>query len=155
MKMRYLIVWFTLLVTLNAITVQELAGNWSAYSESTSNGTVTVEKEYLHLNANNTFSIQLFVSVQKEEAFIKDLRIEGSGIWKSRDNTLVIYIQKVEVPFAKEIYLISQESLRTLANNFKHKYENEPLRIIKIKSFTSSQLVTSNETLLETVYTRQ
>jgi hypothetical protein len=155
MKMRYLIVWFTLLVTLNAITVQELAGNWSAYRESTSNGTVTVEKEYLHLNANNTFSIQLFVSVQKEEAFIKDLRIEGSGIWKSRDNTLVIYIQKVEVPFAKEIYLISQESLRTLANNFKHKYENEPLRIIKIKSFTSSQLVTSNEALLETVYTRQ
>ena len=116
---------------------------------------MTVEKEYLHLNANNTFSIQLFVSVQKEEAFIKDLRIEGSGIWKSRDNTLVIYIQKVEVPFAKEIYLISQESLRTLANNFKYKYENEPLRIIKIKSFTSTQLVTSNEALLETVYTRQ
>ena len=153
--MRYLIVWFTLLVTLNAISVQELSGNWSAYRKTTNNGAVTIEKEYLHLNANNTFSIQLFVSVQKGDAFIKDLRIEGSGIWKSRDNTFVIYIQKVDVPFAKEIYLISQESLRNLANNFKHKYESEPLRIIKIKSFTTTQLVTLNESLIETVYTRQ
>jgi hypothetical protein len=118
--------WFTLFVTLNAISVQELSGNWSAYRETNSHGTVTIEKEYLHLNANHTFNIELFVSVEKGE-----------------------------VPFAKEIYLISQESLRNLANNFKHKYENEPLRIIEIKSFTARQLVTSNEAMLETVYTRQ
>lgn len=124
--MRYFIMWFTLFVTLNAISVQELSGNWSAYRETNSHGTVTIEKEYLHLNANHTFNIELFVSVEKGE-----------------------------VPFAKEIYLISQESLRNLANNFKHKYENEPLRIIEIKSFTARQLVTSNEAMLETVYTRQ
>jgi len=153
--MKYVIFWFTLFVTLNAVSTEELSGNWSAYRETTNNGAVTIEKEYLHLNANNTFSIQLFVSVEKGEAFIKDLRIEGSGIWKTRDNSLAIYIQKVEVPFAKEIYLISQESLRNLANNFKHKYESEPLKLIHIKSFTDTQLVTSNESLIETVYTRQ
>ena len=152
---RWLMILSMSVVTLSAISTQEIIGNWSAYRQSTNNGTVTVEKEYLHLLANNTFTIQLFVSLQKGDAFIKDLRIEGSGIWKSRDNTLVIYIKKVEVPFAKEIYGISQESLRNLANNFKHKYESTPLRIIFIESYTGQKLVTSNEKLIETIYTRK
>jgi len=137
-----------------AVTPEELRGNWHASRESTSNGTLTVENEYLHLKADDTFSIQIFVNVEKGDAFIKGLRIEGSGIWKSRDDTLVIYIKKVEVPFAKEIYLISQESLRKLANNFKYKYESAPLRIIKIESFTGNQLNTSNEGLIKTSYIR-
>jgi len=142
-------------VTLSATLPHELVGNWYAYRESNTNGTMTVEKEYLQLQANNTFTIQLFVSVKKGDAFIKDLRIEGSGIWKNRENTLVIYIKAVKVPFAKEIYLISQESLRNLANNFKYKYENEPLRIVFIESFTHKQMTTSNEKSITTVYSRQ
>jgi len=153
--MKWLIILCILFIEVYGVTPQALDGNWYAYRQSKDNGTVTVEKEYLHLNVNHTFTIQLFVSLQKEEAFIKDLRIEGSGIWKSKENTLVIYIKKVEVPFAKEIYLISQESLRNLANNFKHKYESEPLRIIEIKSLIGDKLVTSNEALIETSYTRQ
>jgi len=141
--------------TIFAINPNELVGKWHAYTESTLKGTVTTEEEYFDLNADYTFKIQLFVNLNKGDAFIKGLRIEGSGIWKSRDNTLAIYIKKVEVPFAKEIYLISQESLRNLANNFKHKYESEPLKLIHIKSFTATQLVTSTESSIETVYTRQ
>ena len=153
--MKWLFIWFTLFVSSNAVSQNDFTGNWYAYREATLNGTVTVEKEYMHLNADKTFSIQLFVSVKKGDAFIKDLRIEGFGIWKSRDNVLTIYIKKVEVPFAKEIYLISQESLRNLANNFKHKYENDPLRIVFIESFTGDKMLTSNEQLIETSYTRQ
>ena len=153
--MKCLMILCILFVEVYAVTPQALAGNWYAYRQSKENGTDTVEKEYLHLKADHTFTIQLFVSLQKEEAFVKDLRIEGSGIWKSKENTLVIYIKKVEVPFAKEIYLISQESLRNLANNFRNKYESEPLRIIEIKSLINNQLVTSNEALIETSYTRQ
>ncbi|MBA1420914.1 MAG: hypothetical protein FAF03_08695 [Epsilonproteobacteria bacterium] len=132
-----------------------VVAKWQSYAKSTTNGTVTTEKEYLSLNGDNTFSIQLFVSLQKGDAFIKDLRIEGSGIWKRRDDTLVIYIQKVEVPFAKEIYLISQESLRNLANNFKYKYENEPLKIIYIEELENNKLVTKNEQNQITSYNRQ
>lgn len=148
---------FFIALTLNnyAITPNEIIGNWKSYRESTTNGTVTVEKEYLHLNANHTFTIQIYVSVQKGDAFIKDLRIEGSGIWKNRDDVLVLYIQKVEVPFAKEIYLISEESLGNLANNFKQKYENEPLRIIYIENYSPNQLITSSQRLIKTTYTRQ
>jgi len=153
MKIFFLMLFASM--SLFAVTPNALLGNWYAYRESSLNGTQTIEKEYLHINGNRTFTIQLFVSVQKGDAFIKDLRIEGSGIWKSRDNTLVLYIKKVEVPFAKEIYLISQESLRNLANNFKYKYESVPLRILDIKSLSATQLVTSSEKLLETVYTRQ
>ena len=132
-----------------------VVGKWHSYVKSTTNGTVTTEKEYLSLNGDNTFAIALFVSLQKGDAFIKDLRIEGSGIWKRRDDTLVIYIQKVEVPFAKEIYLISQESLRNLANNFKYKYENEPLKIIVIEYLDDQKLVTENEKGQVTSYSRQ
>ena len=148
---------FFSIIILNAVAVNsnELVGEWYAYTESYTNGTTTSEEEHLHLNSDHTFNIRLFVSLEKEEAFIKDLRIEGSGIWKNRDNVLVMYIQKVEVPFAKEIYLISQESLRNLANNFKHKYENEPLKIVMIKSFTHVKLVIENEQLQETSYSRQ
>jgi len=140
---------------LRAVPLSTLAGKWYAYAESTTNGTATTEKEYLSLNSDNTFSIQLFVSLHKGDAFIKDLRIEGSGIWKRRDDTLVIYIQKVEVPFAKEIYLISQESLRNLANNFKYKYESEPLKIIYIQNLDKESLVTENEKGQITSYRRQ
>ena len=75
-----------------AVTASSLSGNWSAYRESMTERTVTTEQEYLHLNADHTFTIQLFVNLQKGDAFIKGLRIEGSGIWKSRGDTLVIYI---------------------------------------------------------------
>jgi len=152
---RLLIIFALSTVLLSAIAPQEIVGHWHAYKKSVDHGSVTTEKEYLHLNANHTFNIQLYITIEKGDAFIKDLRIEGSGIWKNREDTLVINIQKVEVPFAKEIYRISQESLRNLANNFKSKYESEPLRIIQIEQYTGNQLITTNEKLQQTSYTRQ
>lgn len=63
-------------------------------------------------------------------------------------------VQKVEVPFAKEIYLISQESLRNFANNFKGNFENEPIRISVIKTMETNKMTTINENLRESTYTR-
>ena len=139
---------------IQAVTANELMGKWQTVIQSQDNGALIVEEEHLTLNTNHTFSIVIFVSLEKGEAFIKGLRIEGSGIWKNRDNTLVAVIQKVEVPFAKEIYLISQESLRNFANSFKNKYENEPIRISVIKSFEANKMTTVNENLRESIYTR-
>ena len=153
--MKILIFLVLCIFELQAASLSNIAGKWYAYAEATTNGTMTTETEYLSLNSDNTFSIQLFVSLHKGDAFIKDLRIEGSGIWKRRDDTLVIYIQKVEVPFAKEIYLISQESLRNLANDFKYKYESEPLKIIYIQNLDNASLVTENEKGQITSYRRQ
>ena len=118
-------------------------------------GHLLIEKEYFHLNANHTFDVKLFVSLKKDEAFIRDLRIEASGIWKNRDKTLVLYVKKVEVPFAKEIYRISQESLRQVANSFTRKFQNEPLRIIIIERLEQQKLVTLNEEQHRTIYSRQ
>jgi hypothetical protein len=148
-------VWIILTVLeLHALTPQELVGNWSAARDTKFQGTKTIEKEYLQLREDHTFTIQLLVTVRKGNAYIKDLNIKGSGIWRNRDDTLVIYIKKVEVPFAKEIYRISQESLRALANNFKSKYEDAPLRIIFIKRLNNNHLVTLGEKMIETTYTR-
>ena len=152
--MRVLLVMLMLILQLGAVERSDVIGKWQAVTKSNNHGTVTSEKEYLHLNADRSFDIVLLVSVQKEEAFVKDLQIKGSGIWKVSDNTLVVVVNKLEVPFAKEVYLISQESLRNLAANFKRRFENEPIRILKIKSFDKHRLITVNEGSKETQYSR-
>jgi len=153
--MKIFIIILALMLELGAVGQTALIGKWQAVTQTTHNGTLTIEKEYLHLNRNKTFSITLLVSVQKGDAFVKDLQIKGSGIWKVSDHTLVIVVNNVEVPFAKEIYRISQASLRTLADNFKRKFQNEPIRIITIKSMDQNTLLTVNEASKETHYTRQ
>ncbi len=153
MKVFILIMLFVL--ELSAVSPNEVMGKWYAVSHTTNNGTNTIEKEYLHLNADRTFSIVILVTLQKGEAFVKDLRIEGSGIWKVWNNTLVAVVNKVNIPSAKDIYLISQESLRNLSGNFKRKFENEPIRISTIQSINKNNFITSNEARKETSYTRQ
>jgi hypothetical protein len=153
--MKVFILIMALMLELSAVSQNEVVGKWYAVSQTTNNGTLTIEKEYLHLNADRTFSIVVLVSLQKEEAFIKDLRIEGSGIWKAWNNTLVAVVNKVKVPSAKEVYLISQESLRNLSENFKRKFQNEPIRISTIHHIDKNSLITVNEKAKKTSYKRQ
>ncbi|MEA2047892.1 MAG: hypothetical protein U9O64_05525 [Campylobacterota bacterium] len=131
-----------------------LVGEWQSVNQVNNKGTLTLEKEYLNLNADNTFSILLLVSVQKGDAFVRDLQIKGSGIWKSHKDRLVYVIQKVDVPFAKEVYRISQASLRQLANHFKHRFDQQPIRIIKIGQMNKNQLTLINEEEKVTHYRR-
>ena len=152
--MKVLIVLLLLMVELSAVSTNELVGRWQAMRQVTNKGTLTIEKEYLTLNANHTFKILAFVSVKKENAFIKDMRIDASGIWKVWNNTVVIVVNKVEVPNAAEIYRISQESLRNFAATFKRKYENEPIRINKIMALDQNNLRWVNEAEVVTAYTR-
>ena len=153
--MKIFIMIMILMLELNAMGQDMIVGRWQALTQTVNNGTKTIEKEYLHLNADHTFSIILLVSIQKDDAYIKDLHIEGSGIWKVRDNTLVIVIKQVEMPVAKEVYRISQESLENLAANFKRKFQNEPIRIIIIKNIEANHFTTINEEQKETSYLRQ
>lgn len=143
--MKTLLIVMVCFIELYAVNPNALYGDWNAIEQSTNSGTLTIEKEYLTLNANRTFSILVLVSVQKGDAFIRDLRIEGSGIWKVWEDKLVIVVKDVQVPKAGEIYRISQASLRNLAANFKSKFVNEPIRISIIKSMDNRQLTTSNE----------
>jgi len=152
--MKVLIVLLLLMVELSAVSTNELVGRWQVMRQVTNNGTLTIEKEYLTLNANHTFNILAFVSVKKENAFIKDMRIDASGIWKVWNNTVVIVVNKVEVPNAAEIYRISQASLRNFAATFKRKYENEPIRINKIMALDQKNLKWVNEAEVVTAYTR-
>ena len=153
--MKVFILILALVVELSAADKRLVTGTWKSVAQSTHNGTLTIEKEYLYLNANSTFSVVLLVSVQKNEAFVRDLQIKGSGIWKVSNHTLVAVVNKMEVPFAKEIYRISQASLRNLASTFKHRFEKEPIRILTIKSIDQNNLITLNEALKQTHYIRQ
>ena len=153
--MRVFIVILIVIVELHAIERAHLTGSWKSVAKTSSHGTVTIEKEYLHLNADRTFSIVILVSLQKGDAFIKDLQIKGSGIWKVHDHTLVAVINKIDVPFAKEVYLISQASLNNLAKNFENRFHREPIRILTIKSMDRNNLTTVNESSKQTHYIRQ
>lgn len=153
MKVFMLILVFVL--ELSAVSPNEIMGKWHTVTQSNNNGTQTIEKEYLHLNADRTFSIVILVSLQKGDAFIKDLRIEGSGIWKVWNQTLVAVVKKVEVPVAGEVYLISQDSLRNLAATFKRKFQNEPIRISTIHRIDKNNMITLNEKAKKTSYKRQ
>jgi len=152
--MKVLIMLLLLIAELSAVSTNELTGKWQAMKQVTNKGTLTIEKEYLTLNGNHTFTILAFVSVKKEDAFIKDMRIDASGIWKVWNNTVVMVINKVEVPNAAEIYRISQASLRNFAATFKRKYENEPIRINKIMALDQKNLKWVNEAEVETTYSR-
>lgn len=152
--MKVLMMVFLLMVELSAVSTNEIAGKWQALRQVTNNGTVTTEKEYLTLNGNHTFTILGFVSVQKGDAYIKDMRIDVSGIWKVWNNTIVMVVHKVEVPNAVEVYRISQASLRNFAATFKRKYEKQPIRINKIMALDPNHLKWINEKEVVTTYTR-
>ena len=152
--MKFLLIVMLCLIELHAVNLNALYGKWYSTEQTTNQGTVTIEKEYLTFNANRTFSILVLVSVQKGDAFIRDLRIEGSGIWKVWEDKMVIVVKDVEVPMAGEIYRISQASLRNLAANFKSKFVNEPIRISIIQSLDNRNLTTSNEQGKTTHYKR-
>jgi len=152
--MKALMILLLMIAELGAVSSNELVGKWQAMRQVTNNGTLTIEKEYLTLNGNHTFTILAFVSIKKEDAFIKDMRIDVSGIWKVWGNTVVMVVKKVEVPNAAEIYRISQASLRNFAATFKRKYEKEPILINKIMALDPNHLKWINEKDVKTAYTR-
>jgi len=153
--MRVFMIMLALMLDLHAVDQMVIVGKWQGVTQTSNHGTSIIEKEYFYLNADRTFSLTMLVNLKKSDAFVRDLRIEGSGIWRVKDDTLVLVINKVEVPFAKEIYLISQESLRNLADNFKHKFEDEPIRLSTIKHVDNANLILINEALKETQYIRE
>ncbi len=142
------------IIQLQAVEANKIIGNWHTVTETRNNGLITIEKEYLNINQNSDFNIVLLVSVQKDEAYIKDLRIEAYGTWDVRDNTLVLVAKSVNVPQVQDIHQISRESLNNLAANFKSKYENNPIHILIIKFLNSNSLTIINEKYQEIIYSK-
>jgi len=131
-----------------------IEGKWHSITRSVNNGTQTVEKEYLNLYNNNKFNLVLLVSLEKGDFFVKDLRIEVSGIWRAKYKSLIYIIEKINVPVAKEVYRINQQSLRNLANNFKRMYETNKIHINKINYLNSDKMTIVNEKGSEVSYSR-
>ncbi len=140
--------------SLHAVSANELLGSWYSSLRTLNNGTETIEKEYLTLSANNTFKLIRLVSVKKDISFVKDLRIEVIGTWEAKGNALIYVIRSVNIPSAKEVYQISQQSLENLATNFKYKYENDKIHVNKIISMTAKSLTVLSERGRETKYKR-
>ena len=135
---------FILFFQLSQAANTYLKGNWYSYSRSVNNNTEVIEKEYLNLYDNMNFQIVILVSLKKDISYVKDLRIEVNGTWDNRENILVFAIKSLNVPHAKEVSMISQQSLENLAQNFKSKYENDKLHMLKIIKLTDKELITES-----------
>ena len=131
-----------------------IEGNWHSTTRSVTNATQTIEKEYLKLHKNGKFNLVILVSLQKGDYFVKDLRIEISGTWRAKYKSLIYIIEKINVPVAKEVYRINQQSLRNLANNFKRMYETTKIHINKINYLNSDKMTIVNEKGREVDYVR-
>jgi hypothetical protein len=131
-----------------------IIGNWYMSSRSLNKGTEIIEKEYLNLYANHNFELLLLVSVKKGEAYIKDLRIEVSGVWEAKFGVLVYVIKSVNVPVAKEVYMISQKSLENLSASFRYRYVNSKIYINEIRFLDKSKLITFGSKSGENIYSR-
>ena len=131
-------------------------GNWNTVTTSTSeNHTYVTEKEFLNLKPDHTFNITILVSLKKGEHFIKDLQVKASGIWKRYITTLVVVINKIEVPFAKEVSnTITPQSLQALASTYQARLRGNPIRINTITLLTKDKLTIVNEKGVKTEYTR-
>jgi len=131
-----------------------LFGQWNSMTQGVNNGTKTTEKEYLKFYNNHTLDILFLVTIQKGNAFVKDLRIEGSGIWKTRGNILVVVLKEVNVPVAGEVYGISRSSLNEIAATFHNRFKDDPIRILVMKVLNQHKLVTENKRKQRVSYTR-
>ena len=155
--MRTLIASLLLTLALQAQPVRDMTvGIWQAVSTSRSeNRTYVTEKETLNLKADHTFEITILVNLKKGEHFIKDLEVKASGIWKRYITTLVVVINKIEVPFAKEVSrTITQQSLEALAGTYQAKLKETPIRIYTITYLDDKKLTVVNEKKVETTYTK-
>ena len=153
--MKSFILFLILIFGLNAADDAMLVGQWNSVTSSLNNGTKTTEKEYLKFYDNYTFDILFLVTVEKGNTFVKDLRIEGRGIWKTRGNILVVVVNDVEVPVAGEVYGISRSSLEGIAATFHNRFKNDPVRILVMKELSRQKLVTQNKQKQLVTYKRQ
>jgi hypothetical protein len=132
-------------------------GNWQTVTATTSeNHTHVTEKEFLHLKPDHTFDIMILVNLKKGEHFIKDLQVKASGIWKRHITTLVVVINKIEVPFAKEVSrTINQRSLEALAGTYQARLRETPIRIYTITYLDQKKLTIVNEKGISTTYEKK
>jgi len=152
--MKRLYIFLLLVFKLQAANEMMLTGQWNSITHSLNNGTKTTEQEFLKFNTDHTFKIILLVTVEKGNAFVKNLRIEGTGIWKTRGNVLVAVVNDMEVPSAGEVYQISQHSLESIASTFHNRFKNDPIQILVIKELSPNLLVTENQNRIITTYKR-
>ncbi|SFZ98682.1 hypothetical protein MNB_SV-5-345 [hydrothermal vent metagenome] len=139
---------------LHAVEKDQMIANWKSTTTSVKDGLRTIEKEFVNLKSNNTFNLVMLVSVQKNQSYIKDLRIEASGIWKVHENILVRVIKEISIPTVQDANQISQESIDNLAANFKFKLQNNPIHINTIKFLNQNSLILINEKHIETTYSK-
>jgi len=156
--MRVLLLSLLIASTLYAQQVHDMTvGNWQTVTTSTSqNHTKVTEKEFLNLKADHTFEIMILVNLKKGEHFIKDLQVKASGIWKRHITTLVVVINHIEVPFAKEVSrTISQRSLEALAGTYQARLKESPIRINTITFLDHQKLTIVNEKGVSTTYLKK
>jgi len=139
---------------IHAVTANDIVGSWYSALRTMNNGTEIIEKESLKFNANHTFMLVILVNLNKNPAYVKDLRIEITGNWEAKGNALIYTINSVNVPSVKDVYQVSEQSLDNLASSFKSKWVSDKIHIYKIISFEPKKLTVKSGRGIITKYKR-
>lgn len=139
---------------LHAVSAYDIVGSWYSSLRTVNNGTEIIEKESLKFNANHTFMLVILVNLNKNPAYVKDLRIEIAGNWEAKGNALIYTINSVNVPSVKDVYQVSKQSLDNLASSFKSKWVSDKIHIFKIISFEPKKLTVKSGRGVITKYKR-
>jgi hypothetical protein len=109
----------------------------------------------LELRANGTFLITILVSVEADNAYIKNLKITAGGNYKIEQNLLISVVEMINIPSVESVKNISQTQINKIADNFKEKYTNGKIIITEIENITPNSLVTKNKNSIISRYTKQ
>ena len=126
MRVFVIVLWLLVYAQAHDMTT----GEWRSETKAFNAGTHVIEREILRIKPDHTFTDVIDVSLQKDDHFIKDLQIKAEGRWKRYITTLVFVVDRIDVPFAKEVSdSIDMRSLQALSAYYKRRFDEEPIRI--------------------------
>jgi len=126
---------------------------WITERKFVHNGEKHLEKETLDFRAD-TFRLILNITISKGTLLVRDLRIEASGLWKMRDDILVIVMQELRFAGVGETRGINRESFRTVIRELRGNYLTDPIRLYRVLKLTDSSFVIHGEENVEKSYSR-
>ena len=151
---KIIITLLLLIGPLHAVSSNDIVGSWYSSLRTVNNDTEIIERESLEFNTDHTFMLVILVNLNKNPAYVKDLRIEIRGNWEAKGNALIYTINSVNVPSVKDVYQVSKQSLDNLASSFKSKWVNDKIHIYKIISFEPKKLTVKSGRGVITKYKR-
>ena len=118
---------------------RDLLGEWQTQREFAGNGERHLELENLKFMPD-TFRLILTVTIQKGDLLVDRLRIQANGLWKLKDDTLVLVMQEIRFLDVAQTKGIDKSSFEKLIRDLRSRYLSDPIKIIRLDTLNGKTL---------------